>query len=78
MMPPVDTRALAAAIEMINTCRRRTVDAPLVVMASCDECGNDFAMQPQDYNRAEEHKHSKICRLCIPSYRRKKRASSSK
>jgi hypothetical protein len=64
---------LKEAINIINTTRRRSVDPPLVMLANCDECGEDFAMLPQDFSRADVHGHPKICRPCSVERRRKSR-----
>jgi formylmethanofuran dehydrogenase subunit E len=46
----------------------------LLVVAECAECGEEFAMQPQDASRADVHNHPKVCRMCVNSYRRRQRS----
>jgi hypothetical protein len=64
---------LKQAIEIVNTTRRRPNDPPLVMAAKCEDCGEAFAMLPQDYSRADVQGHAKLCRLCAAERRRKAR-----
>lgn len=67
--------ALEIAVEVVNTHRRRPIDPPLLLVAICEmpDCGEQFAMMPQDFSRADVHGHPKICRFCTAEYKRNKR-----
>jgi len=67
---------LKDAIDLVNKTRRRPTDPPLVLLTTCDECGEKFGMQPQDYNRADVQGHPKLCRPCSIDRRRKARRVS--
>ncbi len=67
---------LRDAIDVVNRTRRGPTDPPLVMLAKCDECGEEFAMLPQDHNRAELQKQPKLCRPCAADRRRKARRVS--
>lgn len=63
------TISLGEAVEIVNSTRRGPSDPPLLVIAVCGLCNEQFAMQPQDASRAEVHNLEKVCRFCIPKYR---------
>jgi len=64
---------LKQAIAVVNTTRRRSIDPPLVMAAKCQNCGEAFAMLPQDYSRAEVQGQPKLCRFCAVARRREAR-----
>jgi hypothetical protein len=55
---------LEEAAEVVNTHRRAEGDPPLVYVLNCSECGEQFAMLPQDLKLSEKRGHPKTCRLC--------------
>lgn len=64
---------LREAIEVVNSTKRGPRDAPLVVLAKCSECSEEFAMLPQDFSRAEVQGLPKHCRPCALKKRRESR-----
>ena len=64
---------LDQALAVVNSHRRRPVDPPLLVKAVCSMCGEAFAMQPQDFSRAQVHGHDTVCRLDSAEHRRNKK-----
>ena len=64
---------LKQAIGVVNKTRRRTSDPALVIGATCNDCGEEFAMLPQDHSRADVQGLPKLCRLCAVERRREAR-----
>jgi hypothetical protein len=67
---------LKDAIDVVNRTRRRATDPPLVRLAKCDICREEFAMLPQAYSFADVQGHPKVCRPCSVERRRKARRVS--
>lgn len=55
-------REVQAAIERLNKdASREKAGSDIVKAATCEYCGRIFAMQPQDYSRAEVHGLKTVC-----------------
>jgi len=60
-----ENKKLHAAADVVNTTRRDQYDRPLVVLAKCDSCGEEFALLPQHVAI-----HSKLCKTCLRESKR--------
>lgn len=65
---------LREAIEIVNTARRGPRDPPLVVLAKCQDCRQEFALPSQVASRIELAK-GELPTLCRPCSLNRRRAS---
>lgn len=60
--------SLRDAVDAVNSAQRRPGDPPLVFLAQCERCGEEFAQLPQDWARSEQGV-PRICRFCVTPFR---------
>jgi len=66
-------RNLRDAASIVNATKRRDYDPPLIIVAICRRCTEDFAMLSQLYSRAKLNDGPIHCRECAIKHRREKR-----